>query len=291
MKKVAIFPYIKKPGVKEMVERSARWLDERGINVAIPQIEAGELGLQAFSSPEDQLFAGADLVVVLGGDGTTLRALRMMGEETLPVLGVNLGEMGFLMRINPPELEDALELVRLGKFRIEERHMLEARIRIADKTITRLALNDVLIGREQFSRLIKLDVLINDTYFCRYSADGVLLTTPTGSTAYSLSAGGPIISPGAEVFAMVPICPHSLNNRTLVFSAGERLTIKPVLKESMASTGVSVDGVAIEELNEVSAVDIGLASNKFKFVSLNGPDFYQSLSQKLQRWLGLDQGG
>lgn len=288
MQRVAIVPYVRKSGVVDITCRLVKWLSERDIGVAIPEIEAVELGYPEYAVAERDLFSGADLVVSLGGDGTTLRAVRLMGERTLPVMGVNLGELGFLMWVKPDRLEDALESVKSGRFRIEERHMLKARIRLADGgVIERSALNDVLIGREEFSRLVKLDVFINGVYFCRYSADGLVVSTPTGSTAYSFSAGGPFISPSAEVYSMVPICPHSLNNRSLVFSSGEKLIVRPVLTEPMATAGVSVDGVGISDLGVVSEVGIELAEYRFKFVSLNGPDFYQALGQKLQRWLGL----
>lgn len=288
MKKVTIIPYIKKPGVREIVKRSVTWLEQRGVDIVVPQIEADQLGLARYGAADDELFVGVDIALVLGGDGTTLRALRLMRRETVPVLGVNLGEMGFLMWVHPDEVEEALECVSGGDFRIEERHMLNANIKLADGSlIDRLALNDVLIGREEFSRLIKLDVIIGDVKFCTYAADGVLFTTPTGSTAYAFSAGGPVISPAAGVFAMVPICPHSLNNKSLVFGADERLTVKPVLTETIARAGVSIDGVPIGDLGRVESVDVRLAEQKFKFIRTNGPDFYPSLGQKLKGWLGL----
>ncbi len=237
---------------------------------------------------EDDLFNDVDIAVVLGGDGTTLRALRLMRHRTVPVLGVNLGEMGFLMWVSPDDIEAAFEKVAAGGFRVEERHMLAATIRLDDgREINRVALNDILVGREEFSRLIKVEVLIDGRHFCDYAADGVLVSTPTGSTAYAFSAGGPVISPSADVFAMVPICPHSLNNKSLVFSASERLTLKPRLTETIARAGVSIDGVALADLGKVAAVDICVAEERFKFISLNGPDFYQSLGEKLKGWLGL----
>jgi NAD+ kinase len=288
MKKVAVIPYIRKSGVVDTTRRLVDWLSARDIAISIPEVEAAELGLARYSASDRELFDGADLAVALGGDGTVLRVLRLMGDRTIPILGVNLGEMGFLMWVKAHDLETALEQIQTGRFSLEERRMLRVKIELADGVIlSRVALNDVLIGREEFSRLIKLEVLINDRLFCRYAADGVLVSTPTGSTAYAFSAGGPIISPGAEVFSMVPICPHSLNNRSLVFSGHEELTIRPLADEPMTRTGVSIDGVAIHDLGPVAGITIGLAETKFKFISLNGPDFYQALSMKLTRWLGL----
>lgn len=288
MKKVAIVPYVRKPGVKDILSRVVTWLEGHNVDINIPHIEADEVGLERYAVADDSLFEGVDVAVALGGDGTTLRALRLMGDDTVPVLGVNLGEIGFLMWVSPDEIEDALERVLTGDFRVEERHMLEADIRFDDdRRITRLALNDILVGREEFSRLIKVDVMIDGRHFCTYAADGVLVNTPTGSTAYSFSAGGPVISPSADVFAMVPICPHSPNNTAHIFSAAQRLSLRPVLTETISRAGVSVDGVTLRDLGRVAQVDVRLSDTRFKFISLNGPDFYQSLGDKLKGWLGL----
>ena len=288
MNKVAIVPYIRKKGVEDILRRCVAWLEERDIAISIPHIEAEGVGLDRYAVAEDDLFSGADIAMVLGGDGTTLRALRLMRHGTVPVLGVNLGEMGFLMWISPDDIEAALERVAAGGFRVEERRMLAAKIRLDDgREIDRVALNDILIGREEFSRLIKVEVLIDGRHFCDYAADGVLVNTPTGSTAYSFSAGGPVISPSADVFAMVPICAHSLNNKSMVFGAGESLTLKPILTETIARAGVSIDGVVLGDLGRVTSVDVTLADERFKFIGLNGPDFYQSLGEKLKGWLEL----
>ena len=192
------------------------------------------------------------------------------------------------MWVGPNDIEAALERVLGGGFQIEERRMLAARIRLDDdREIERVALNDILVGREEFSRLMRIEVFIDGRRFCEYAADGVLVNTPTGSTAYSFSAGGPVISPSADVFAMVPICAHSLNNKSMVFGAGESLTLKPILTETIARAGVSIDGVVLGDLGRVTSVDVTLADERFKFIGLNGPDFYQSLGEKLKGWLEL----
>lgn len=288
MKKVAIIPYVNKQRVPEITLRLVDWLKKHKIAMSLPVDDAAVLGLPELGVPESALFDGADLTVSLGGDGTTLRAVRLMGEQVVPIIGVNLGEMGFLMWVAPDRLEAALERIHAGDFRIDERHMLKARVKTADGgVIDRLALNDVLIGREEFGRLVKLDVLVNDESFCRYAADGVVLATPTGSTAYSLSAGGPILAPTTEAYVLTPICPHSLNNRSLVFNHRDKVTVKPVLTEAGANVGVSIDGVALEGLGDIAGIDIGLADQRCKFVRLNGPLFYQALSDKLKKWLNL----
>lgn len=288
MKKVVIIPYVNKPRVPEITGRLVDWLNQQKIAMSVPIDEAACLGLSEYGAPDNELFDGADLAVALGGDGTALRAVRLMGEQTVPMVGVNLGEMGFLMWVMPENLESALERIHAGDFHVDERHMLNARVNAAgERAIDRLALNDVLIGREEFGRLVKLDVFVNNELFCRYAADGVVLATPTGSTAYSLSAGGPIIAPTTEAYVLTPICPHSLNNRSLVFNHRDKVTIKPVLTEAGAKVGVSIDGIALEGLGDVGDIEITLAEHRCKFVSLNGPGFYQALSEKLKKWLNL----
>lgn len=288
MKKVAIIPYASKPGVKEITIRLVKWLERHKIDFALPESDAVELGLAGSGVAEDRVFDGADLAISLGGDGTTLRAIRLMGETAVPIVGINLGEMGFLMWVMPEDLEPALDAIADGRFRIEERHMLKGLIKTSDgREFERMALNDILIGREEFGRLVKLDIIVNGSLFCRYAADGVVVATPTGSTAYSFSAGGPIIAPATEAFVLTPICPHTLNNRSLVFNHADKLTVKPQPREAGSRVGVSIDGHALKDESQVVSIDITLAEQRAKFVSLNGPGFYQALGGKLKKWLNL----
>lgn len=268
--------------------RLVSWLRERNIDMVMPAADAATLKLSEVGVPEDNLYEGVDLAIALGGDGTTLRTVRLMGEQTIPIVGVNLGEMGFLMWVAPDSFEEAFEQIHAGNYQIDERHMLRARITTAEgRAEDRLALNDILIGREEFGRLVKLDVFVNGELFCRYAADGIVVATPTGSTAHSLSAGGPIIAPATEVFVLTPICPHSLNNRSLIFNRHDKVLIKPVITEPGLIVGASVDGVQVAGMGDINGIDIGLSGHKCKFVSLNGPGFYQALSDKLKRWLNL----
>ncbi len=288
MKKLAVIPYAKKPGVAKIVPRLVAWAKQNNVDMAIPKSDASVLGLPEYGVEKENLFDDADLALTLGGDGTTLRAVNLMGERNIPIIGVNLGEMGFLMWVNPDQMEDVLDRVKDGRFQIEQRRMLVAKISYKDgHSIERLALNDVLVGRDEFGRLIKLDLLVNNTLFCRYAADGLVAATPTGSTAYSFSAGGPIIAPATDVFVAIPICSHSLNNRSLVFSSTDKITIKPIYKEPASKVGVSVDGIIVDRPQDVTSIEIGLAEHTCSFVSTGGPDFYEALSVKLKKWLSL----
>ncbi|HEB13180.1 MAG TPA: NAD(+)/NADH kinase [Actinobacteria bacterium] len=288
MQKVTVIPYAKKLGVAKIIPRLVDWLEKNNVNLAVPESDAAELGLAAFGVAKDELFAGSDLVITLGGDGTTLRAVKLLEERVIPILGINLGEMGFLMWTMPDQMEVVLDRIKEGRFALEQRRMLKTRIMLADgQQIERLALNDILVGRDEFGRLIKLDLLVNGVLFCQYAADGLVTATPTGSTAYAFSAGGPIIAPATDVYVTTPICPHSLNNRALVFSAGDKITIKPLKLGKNGKVGVSIDGRVIEDQRVVKSIDIGLADHRCSFISIDGPGFYEALNKKLKKWLSL----
>ncbi|HEB13023.1 MAG TPA: NAD(+)/NADH kinase [Actinobacteria bacterium] len=288
MQKVTVIPYAKKIGVANIIPRLVDWLEKNNVEMAIPESDAAELGIPAFGVAKDKLFDGSDLVITLGGDGTTLRAVKLLEERDIPILGINLGEMGFLMWTMPDQMEDVLERIQDGRFAVEQRRMLKARIMLADgQRIERLALNDILVGRDEFGRLIKLDLLVNGVLFCQYAADGLVAATPTGSTAYAFSAGGPIIAPATDVFLTTPICPHSLNDRALIFSAGDRVTIKPLKLGKTGKVGISVDGRVIEDLPDMIFIDICLADHRCSFISIDGPGFYEALNKKLKKWLSL----
>lgn len=288
MQKITVIPYAKKIGVAKIVPRLIDWAEKNNIEVAVPESDAAELGIDALGVAKDELFEGSDLVITLGGDGTTLRAVKLLDERTVPILGINLGEMGFLMWTMPDQMEAVLERIKEGRFSVEQRRMLKTRILLADgQQIERLALNDILVGRDEFGRLIKLDLLVNGVLFCQYAADGLVTATPTGSTAYAFSAGGPIIAPATDVYIATPICPHSLNDRALIFSAADKITIKPMKLGKNGKVGVCVDGRVIEESRGVKSIDICLAEHRCSFISIDGPGFYEALNKKLKKWLSL----
>lgn len=283
MKTVAIIPYVRKEAVVEIIPELLQWLKERKIAIKLPIDDATHLGIAKYGFAPPQLFQDVDLVIALGGDGTALRALRLLQKNTLPFFGVNLGRMGFLMRFPIEELYSALTQVLEGKFQIEERSMLSAKFTFLEGTGEQLALNDILVGRQEFNRLIKLDVFINDQFFHRYAADGLIVATPTGSTAYSLSAGGPFVSPETDLLLLTPVCPHSLFNRSLILSGSDKIIITTDERKRKASMiRVSLDGATLAP--PVKKIAITLAKEKFKFVVLEKKDFFTSLRQKLQSW-------
>ena len=216
-----------------------KWLADRGVHV-----EADEEAARWIDGPgheRSELGLRVDLMVVLGGDGTLLAVARDMGKSTVPILGVNLGQLGFLAEVAPEEQADTLGRVLAGDYETVERMRLEVRAERDGRELARyLALNDAVITRSELSRMIDLEMLADGAPVTTYHGDGLIVSTPTGSTAYTLSAGGPILLPGSRVFVLTPICPHTLTQRPIVLPEASRLEIQVFPREGHAQ--LTVDG-------------------------------------------------
>lgn len=268
---VTVISNLAKPGAAETLAKVVKWLQAHNIAFVLPKEEAEQLGLAKAGAKPDTLFKESKYVLAIGGDGTTLRALRLMGKQLLPFLGINLGKVGFLMEVLPQDIETALKKLFQHKYSLDLRSLLEVEVEFqGNSKISRFALNDVAIGRDEFGRLLKIAVYINNWHFSDYAADGVVVATPTGSTAFSFSAGGPFISPSSEVFVLTPICPHSLFNRSFVFSSKEELVFKPLADGGLAK--VTVDGQVLAGVPTV--VRVRLAKEKFPFINVNGSSYF-----------------
>ncbi len=198
-----------------VVRELQKWLEERGVRVLLGR-EAGNAA-GAPGLPRDELAAEVDLIVVLGGDGTLLAVARAIGERAVPILGVNLGTLGFLAEISQSELFSTLELVLEDRLRVELRMRLAVEVERDGRQIGRfLALNDAVIAKTALSRMIDLETCADDVEVTTYHGDGLIAATPTGSSAYSLSAGGPLLLPGIGAIVLTPICPHALTQRPVV---------------------------------------------------------------------------
>ncbi len=229
-----------------------------------------------------------DLLITLGGDGTLLRGARLVAAYGVPVLGVNLGRVGFLTTASPEEVEEALEALVRGDAPLDERMVLNARAvgRDGESRGEFLALNDAVLHKGGFARVVQVAVHAGDEEIGSYSADGIIISTPTGSTAYSLSAGGPIVSPQLDCIVATPICPHTLAVRPLVLSADETLAVEMVSGgEEMILTIDGQDGAA---LHEGDRVVIRRADEPLRLVRLPGQTFFSTLRRKL-RWGDLDE--
>ncbi len=232
-------------------------------------------GLKYKLMTTDKMDPSITFAVVIGGDGTLLKAARFYSNYNVPVFGVNLGRLGFLSQAKPSDVEFAFEKILEGQFKIEDRLMLSS----MQGKMT--ALNDIVIKGETFSRTSRLYVHINDRIVCDYLADGLIVSTPTGSTAYTLSAGGPILVPSLSAIVIVPICPHTMNARPLVVPAEEKIKVttcqtKPKLK--MSADGQNVMNIA---QNEIITIEKNKNSAKLLLLNVESNLFYSILREKL----------
>ena len=226
-----------------------------------------------------------DLILVFGGDGTVLRALDSYVCCNIPMLGVNLGRMGFLLETQPQEMGAALEQLRAGKYRIERRMMLRVEGECGGKRILAYATNEVSVSRGLSQRMIALDAFVGDMLVDHYIADGLVLSSPTGSTAYSLSAGGPIVSPDVHCFVLSPICPHSLTSRPIVLSASERVRLKIHMKEMREGIQLSVDGQAVCEMRNHEEISISRSPHDALLIRFDERrNYFSLLKDKLSQW-------
>ena len=223
----------------------------------------------------DEFKQDISMAIVLGGDGTILKTARFYAKYNVPILGINLGRLGFLSQAKSTQIEEAIELVINGSFKIEDRIMLSA---LNGKMN---ALNDIVIKGDGFSRTSRLYVHINDNIVCDYLADGIIISTPTGSTAYTLSAGGPILFPTLDAMVIVPICPHTMNARPIVIPSSEVIKVtssqnKPLLK--ISADGQETFSVGINETIEIKKCDY---TAKLILLNLEKNSFYSVLKEKL----------
>ena len=244
----------------------AEYLEKRGVaTTVLPNVSA--------RIPSD-----ADLCLVCGGDGTMLRASKHFGQE-LPLIGINLGTLGFLTDVEREHVFAALDRLIAGDYRVEPRMMICGTV--GEDTFH--ALNDIVITRAGFSRIIGLNIFVNDQLLDTYEADGVIISTPTGSTGYNLSAGGPIVSPKAKTIVVTPISPHSLSAKSIVYDASERIRVEIVKKRKTQDTEaiVSFDGDPGIPLSAGDFVEAGISPRVVSFVKLFDTSFYTILRGKL----------
>ena len=260
-----------------------RWLEKRGKRVWLDPDAAAALSLPN-GIEKAQMMAKADLVVVLGGDGTLLSVARHAGRREVPIVGVNLGGLGFLTDVRPEEVFEALERVLQGAYRIEHRATLRCAVVREGKVIRRFqALNDVVINKGALARIIDLDTEVDGEPLTSFRADGLILATPTGSTAYSLSAGGPVVDPSLGVILVSPICPHTLTNRPIALP--DRACVRVTVRASREDEEVvlTVDGQEMMPLDTEDVVEVRRSRNRVALVRSPAQSFYKLLRTKL-RW-------
>lgn len=229
------------------------------------------------------LARSVDLLLVFGGDGTLLRTAREIAGSRTPLLGINVGSLGFLAAVPSEGMPAALVRVWNGEFTFESRALLHARAWCAGRVLEQTALNDVVISRGIASRLIELDVTVDDEPLTRYRCDGLIASSPTGSTAYSLAAGGAVVFPTAQVIALTPICPHTLSNRSLILPLSSTIRVKVLSPKP--SILLSADGQVVTELVTDDEVSIQRSSRSVRLLHLKGTSFCETLRRKLH-WRG-----
>jgi NAD+ kinase len=241
---------------------------------------AGEIVACDLNQEQDLAQHTADLAIVLGGDGSILRAVRQMGYRQLPVVGVNLGTLGFLADLTPEELVNALPRLEAGDYRVASHLMFECEFPNSAGREVVLGLNEVVVHAHSVGHIAELDLLIDDEPVTSYRGDGLIISTPIGSTAHSLSAGGPILSQELPAFTITPICPHTLTYRPLVDAADKKYIIRVRHPEGAELTA---DGQDLGPLTNGQTVTVRRASVEFQLVKIPGRTYYQTLRDKL-RW-------
>jgi NAD+ kinase len=278
------------PEVGRLALDAVALLASRRVDVVVNRESAQTLGLPGLGVPAADLAGRSEMLVVFGGDGTILHAARQAARDGIPILGVNLGGFGFLAEVHDRAVDDALLRVLAGDYRLDERMMLQAQIRRDTATGGRdgvarelLALNDIVVTKSGYARLLRIRTDINNDHLATHLADGLIVATPTGSTAYSLSAGGPILHPGLDAIVVTPICAHTLNARAVVLTGDEAVTIR--VEPTGAPSVLTVDGQEGEPLEPDDVVRVARAPYRTRLVRLGRTDFYRMLRTKLS-WGG-----
>ena len=280
--KIGIIANIQKPLVVETVHPFLAWLAERGHPVVIHHELADLLESKpgrTESVAREDLAEASEVLVSMGGDGTMLAAARLVGSVETPILGVNLGGLGFLAEVSSEELYTRMQDVLDGKYEIERRMVLQARIS-NDPKHTYYALNDVVLDRGGSPRVISIDVSIDNQLFTRFNSDGVIIATPTGSTAYSLSAWGPIVSPSLESIVLTPLCPHSLTERPTVLPPTSCIELKAHTKDIEAF--LNIDGQIRFQIEDEATVEIQKGNYNVNLITFPDHSFFDILRKKLQ---------
>ncbi len=281
---------VAKAGLEEaaqVVTDVVSWLESRNIEPVVEQATAELIGLQGLGVREAaDLPDTVDLILVLGGDGTLLGMARQIArsDSDPPILAINFGSLGFLTETTLPELSDALASVVDGAARVDRRRMLRSRVVRGDEVLTEeIVLNDVVITKSALSGILDLSVTVGDQFVARFRADGLIVATPTGSTAYNLSAGGPIVHPLVEAVVLTPIAPHMLTNRPIVLPERPAIHVRPELDLRPADTFVSFDGQAGHRIERGDLVTIEAAERPLRVIRAAARPYFAVLREKL-RW-------
>ncbi|NLC12263.1 MAG: NAD(+)/NADH kinase [Firmicutes bacterium] len=280
MQGVCIVPNWQKANCLAVVNKIKSFFERCGVKVFVvpekePLIFCPSPMLSLKKSIKD-----VDVILVVGGDGTILRVARETAESAVPILGINLGQKGFLAELEVEHLEESLLKLIEGNYIVKKRMMVKGTVHRNGKDVCSfLALNDITVSKGPFSRIVRLDTYINDDYLESYPGDGIIIASPTGSTGYSLSAGGPIVNPSLEVIIITPICPHLLHHRSVIVDKSDTVSIH--VSTDRAEIFLTVDGQEGFKLMDKDVVRVRKANEKTGLVTFPGHNFYKLLQQKL----------
>jgi NAD+ kinase len=279
---LGIYAHWRKPGAEASLRALLHELSRFDVSVLVEEQAAKLVGQSGYTLSE--LYQRVDLFVALGGDGTLLRLVRDLRGKMKPVMGINFGSLGFLTCFGGPEYAVAAKAIATGHYRVDERTLLEASIERKGRTmLSQIGLNDVVVTRTERSRLVRLELFIDQAHLTEYNADGLIISTSTGSTAYSLSAGGPIVMPNSGVFVVTPICPHVLTNRSVIVPNKSTIRLQPSQGEQQLS--MSVDGQEFIQLHASDIVTVRHAHERLPLLLPKDLTFADILGAKL-RWSG-----
>ena len=286
VRRVGVLVKPNQPEALQTICRLVEWCSGRGIRVSggprfqRERIEA-ETGCAVEALPHEELVKGADLIVVLGGDGTMIGAARMVGDAETPVLGVNFGTLGYLADFTVEDMIPALESVLAGDYTLDRRLMLSATVeRNGKRQMHDRVLNDVVISKSALARIIEIEAHVDRKFVNRFRADGLIISTPTGSTAYNLSAGGPIIYPSMDAVVITPICPHTLSNRPLVVPDDAEFEL--VLKTPREEVALTLDGQVGMPLEYEDRVAVRKSRTGFNLIQAHSRNYFDVLRNKLK---------
>ncbi|MEW6053377.1 MAG: NAD(+)/NADH kinase [Nitrospirota bacterium] len=279
MKNIGIISKTGQPDPVEILQKLLPWLKQKGCVSYVDSETAAVLNIEG--TPRTQIPLLSDIIVVLGGDGTMLSAARLVGEKGVPILGVNIGGLGFLTAVHRDDIYQVLDQVLTGECSVEERIMLKACvIRHSECIADYIVVNDVVVNKGALARIIDLETYINHNFVATFKADGLIISTPTGSTAYALSAGGPILYPTLRSIILAPICPHTLTNRPIVLP--DEVLVEIVLKSRNEDVFLTIDGQVGFSLRQGDTVEVRKSEFKARFFVPCERDYYHILRTKLK---------
>lgn len=280
MKRILILPNPLKPNAIELTGKLVELLTVRGFDPVLEQEIAGALNLPDLQRFDFDDWQGIDLIMVLGGDGSMLNAARRVYPHQIPLLGINLGQLGFLTRIEIHQVESALDDLKKGNYRLEKRAMLSSEVTRGAITVGQLTgLNELVVAKGASARMIRLETWIDDKYFTTYPADGLIIATATGSTAYSLSAGGPILDPRLAAILITPICAHSLYSRPVVLH--DKAQIKVILNANHTDINLTADGQTGINLQPGDHIHLQQAPHHTKLIYFENQGIFDVLKSHL----------